>query len=83
MCLPNAERRTTEAKPVEICRSDIGRTHGSAPTIGRVEHMRNLNEIIKRVDKLTSGRVDELTKKRTAISLSVSNIAVFCRDDWT
>ena len=22
MCLPNAERRTTEAKPVEICRSD-------------------------------------------------------------
>ena len=43
MCLPNAERRTTEAKPVEICRSDIGRTHGSAPTIGRLRHFRNLN----------------------------------------
>ena len=49
MCLPNAERRTTEAKPVEICRSDIGRTHGSAPTIGRVEHMRNLNWRIERL----------------------------------
>ena len=43
MCLPNAERRNTEAKPVEICRSDIGRTHGSAPTIGRLRHFRNLN----------------------------------------
>ena len=45
MCLPNAERRTTEAKPVVICRSDIGRTHGSAPTIGRLRHFRNLNSV--------------------------------------
>ena len=26
-----------------ICRSDIGRTHGSAPTIGRLRHFRNFN----------------------------------------
>ena len=75
MCLPNAERRTTEAKPVEICRSDIGWTHGSAPTIGRVEHMRNLNNYPIRKRSRQKTLVDN-NSRSVAIALRFSDFTV-------